>query len=315
MMRMRFALIALACVASSAVAQVQVITCGTGSPLADADRVSACVAVVANGEMIVIDSGPGSSRKMQSLNLPLANLRGLFLTHLHSDHIGDAGDVMTQSWIAGRSAPMALYGPKGVEQVAQGLLQIYAADMRYRIDHHGDAQLPRRAFGVVAHPAEPKANDRVVVFEADGWKVEAFLVDHAPAAPALGYRIEKSGRIIVVSGDTGKSANLVRHAAGADLLIHEVMAKDLVAIVVGMLKANGQARRAKMFGDVLTYHDSPEDAARAAAEAKVDTLVLTHMVPVPNAQNMARFTAGIAEMFPGKVVVARDGQRFDLAAK
>ena len=119
----------------------------------------------------------------------------------------------------------------------------------------------------------------------------------------------------MVSGDTGKSENLARHAAGADLLIHEVMAKDLVNGVVVLLKANGQTRRAKMFGDVLTYHASPEEAAWVAAQAKVDTLVLTHMVPVPNAQNIASFTAGIAPIFSGKVIVAKDGQRFDLPAK
>lgn len=300
---------------AAGLAQVQVITCGTGSPLPDADRVSSCVAIVANGEMMIFDAGPGSSRKLQTLNLPLAKLRGLFLSHLHSDHIGDAGDVMTQSWIAGRDAPMNLYGPKGVEKVEQGLLEMYAADMRYRVDHHGEAQLPTKAWGVVAHPAEPKPDARLVIYDAGGWKVEAFLVDHQPVTPALGYRVEKSGRVVVISGDTGKSENLARHAAGADLLIHEVMAKDLVSAVVVLLKANGQTRRAKMFGDVLTYHASPEDAAWVAAQAKVETLVLTHMVPMPTAQNIARFSAGIAPIFPGKVVVAKDGQRFDLPAK
>ncbi len=311
---MRLATLFLACL-TPLLAQVDVITCGTGSPLPDANRVSACVAIVSGGEMIVIDSGPGSARKVQAMNLPVVNLRGLFITHMHSDHIGDAGEFMTQSWIGGRTAPMALYGPKGVEKIANGLRQMYAYDMRYRVDHHGEAQLSEKTFGLVAHPLDPKGANRVVAYEANGWKVEAFLVDHTPIAPALGYRIEKAGRVIVVSGDTLRSSNLAKHAAGADILVHEVMAKDLVSGAVALLKAGGQQRRAKMFGDVLDYHASPVDVATVAAEAKVDTLVLTHMVPPPTAQNESRFTAGIAEIFKGTVVLAKDGQRFTLPAK
>ncbi|MEO8025261.1 MAG: MBL fold metallo-hydrolase [Bryobacteraceae bacterium] len=309
---MRLSVALLLCAAASA--QVQVITCGTGSPLPDAERASSCVAIVAKGELIVIDSGPGSARKLQAMQLPLANLRGLFITHLHSDHIGDAGELMTQSWIAGRPQPLALYGPAGIEDVASGLRQMYAADKTFRIAHHGEAQLPEKAWGVTAHPLTPGSSARALAYQDEGFKVEAFLVDHAPVAPALGYRIEVEGRVIVVSGDTAKSANLIRYAAGADLLIHEVTAKDLVQAAVRTLQAMGQQRRAKMFGDVLTYHASPIDAAEAAAEAKVGMLVLTHMVPVPNAQNEARFTAGIAEIFKGPVVVAKDGQRFQLSA-
>ncbi len=84
------------------------------------------------------------------------------------------------------------------------------------------------------------------MFERNGLKVTAFKVEHDPASPAYGYRFEYKGRVVVVSGDTAKSANLARHAAGADLLIHEVIAKNLLQFAAGNLEKAGNLRRAKM---------------------------------------------------------------------
>jgi ribonuclease Z len=61
-----------------------------------------------------------------------------------------------------------------------------------------------------------------VVYDKAGVKVTAFEVDHAPVTPAFGYRIDYAGRSVVLSGDTRVSENLIRHAQGVDLLVHEV---------------------------------------------------------------------------------------------
>ena len=97
-----------------------VVLCGTGSPLADQERAGACTAVIAGGELVLVDVGPGSWETLDLTNVPTGELSAVLLTHFHSDHIGDLGEAMTQSWIAGRDTPLDVYGPVGTKQVVDG---------------------------------------------------------------------------------------------------------------------------------------------------------------------------------------------------
>lgn len=295
--------------------QMHVVLCGTGSPLPDATRASACTAVIAGGQMVVIDVGPGSWRKLALANLPQQALRAVLLTHFHSDHIGELGEATTQSWIAGRKQPLPVYGPPGVERVVAGFAQAYAQDVDYRVAHHSEQHMPRAAAGAVAHTVKLK-DEMAVVFERDGLKVTAFSVVHDPVKPAYGYRLEYKGRVVVVSGDTAKSDNLAKHAAGADLLIHDVLAKNVLEMAAGNFEKQGDARRAKLARDITTYHANPLEVAEIAAKAKVETLIFTHLVPAPNNPLIEQaFTRGVSDVFKGQVVLGKDGLRFDLAPR
>ena len=294
--------------------QLHVVLCGTGSPLPDPNRASACVAVAGGGEFVLIDAGPGSWRQVALANLPGQSLSAILLTHFHSDHMGGLGEAITQSWIGGRAKPVAVYGPPGVEDVIAGFARAYALDVGYRVTHHSEQMMPRAAAGAVAHTVTLKSADAAtVVFERSGFTVTAFKVEHDPASPAYGYRVDYHGRSVVVSGDTSKSANLARHAAGADILIHDVLAKNLVSLGVANQTRAGNARGAKLAQDILAYHASPAEAAETAAAAKVETLVFTHMVPPPNTAPLEQaFMNGVAGIFTGKVVMGKDGMTFDL---
>lgn len=294
--------------------QLHVVLCGTGSPLPDATRAQACTAIIAGGEFVLVDTGSGSWRKVAVNNLPLQNLSAILLTHFHSDHIGDLGEALVQSWVAGRDHKLNVYGPPGVEQVVAGFEQAYALDTGYRVAHHGEEWMPRAAAGAVAQTVRLKSTDAAaLVFERNGLKVTAFKVDHGPVSPAYGYRFEYRGRVVVVSGDTAKSDNLARHAAGADILIHDVIAKNLLQMAASNFDQAGNKRRAKLARDIMTYHASPLEAAAIAASAKVETLVFTHMVPPPNSPQIEQaFTRGVSDIFKGKVVLGTDGMRFDV---
>lgn len=297
--------------------QLHVVICGTGSPLTDANRASACVAVVAGGEVILIDTGPGSWRQVALNKVPAQNVSAILLTHFHSDHIGDLGEAITQSWLAGRAKPLEVYGPPGVEKVVAGFAQAYSLDVDYRIAHHTEQILPRAASGAVSREVRLQTADAAAtVFERNGLRVIAFKVEHDPVKPAYGYRLDYRGRSAVISGDTTKSANLVRHATGADLLIHEVLAKDVLTFASNNLERAGDKRRATLTRDIIDYHTSPVEAAEVAAAAKVETLVFTHMVPPINPPVTEQmFLRGVADIFKGKVVIANDGLRFDLPAR
>ncbi len=296
---------------------LQVVLCGTGAPLADAERAAACTAVIAGGIFVLVDVGPGSWERTDLANLPIAGLSAVLLTHFHSDHIGDLGEAITQSWIAGRTRPLDVYGPPGVDRVVAGFREAYALDVDYRVVHHGEAWLPRAAGVAVAHtlalPPEG-STDAVEVFEAGGLRVTAFRVDHAPVSPAVGYRFDWRGRSVVVSGDTRKSASLLANARGADLLIHEALQPALTERAAAVARRLGLERLAKLASDIPSYHTSPREAAEVASAAGVKRLVLTHLVPGPaNALARRVFLAGAAEAFSGEITLGEDGMRFTLA--
>lgn len=293
---------------------LHVILCGTGSPIADPERAGPCTAVIAGDKLFLIDVGPGAWENVQRWQLPRSQLSGVLLTHFHSDHIGELGEVVVQSWIGGRTQPLDIYGPPGVAEVVQGFQQAYAFDSHYRVTHHGDAAMPRG--GAVALPhtiPEPPGDNDVLVLDDGGVKVTAFSVDHDPVKPAFGYRIDYNGRSVVISGDTVKSTAVAHHAGGADLLIHEALAKELISQISTRLGEIGAARLAKLTADVVDYHTSPVEAAETAKQAGVRMLVLTHLVPpLANAAVAGLFMRGVADAWDGEVILGEDGMHFDL---
>jgi ribonuclease Z len=177
--------------------------------------------------------------------------------------------------------------------------------------------MPREAASAVAHEfaLPPEGSSQAVsVLEQDGLRVTAFRVDHAPVAPAVGYRFDWRGRSVVISGDTRESASLVANARGADLLVHEALQPKLTGRAAGVARRLGLERMAKLAGDVSGYHTTPRQAAEVAREAGVKQLVLSHLVPAPNnALGRRLFLDGAGEGFPGEITLGEDGMRFALA--
>jgi ribonuclease Z len=294
---------------------LNVVLCGTGSPLADPERAGACTAVLAGGEFVLVDVGPGAWETVDLADLPTGALSAVLLTHFHSDHIGDLGETVTQSWIAGRSRPLEVYGPAGTARVVEGFVDAYAQDADYRTAHHDEQYMPRAAAGVVAKEIAlgEAADADAVVFDRNGLRVTMFRVQHDPVRPAVGYRFDYRGRAVVVSGDTAKSASVQRHAQGADLLIHEALQRDMMGRVAAVAERSGNARLGKMAHDTLSYHASPVEVAEIARDAGVVTLVFTHLVPAPRNFVLRRmFLAGVSDVFAGEVVLGTDGMRFSL---
>ena len=297
---------------------LNVVLCGTGSPLTDPDRAGACTAIVVDGRLYLVDVGPGSVEAALVANLPIAELGGIFLTHYHSDHIGDLGEALTQSWVAGRDAPLPVHGAEGVGEVVAGFNRAYAADVGYRVAHHGAEHLPPEAAPAVARetPLGAARDASAVVLEEQGLRVTMFAVEHPPIQPAVGYRFEWGGRSVVISGDTKYAENLVAHARGADLLIHEVLHPELIGRLEGVARRTGQTRLADLVEDTLDYHTSPLDTAKIAQAAGVPHLVFTHIVPPPlNVVVKRQFTAGLADVYEGTVTLGDDGDVFTFAAE
>ena len=289
--------------------ELSVLLCGTGTPLPDRSRAGPCALVAAGDRLYLIDAGFDSVRNMLLWRIPLKNIAGVLLTHFHSDHIPELGEIRLQTWVAGRRVHLPVYGPPGVEQVVAGFEQAYALDTKYRTEHHGADFLPPDAAAMTTKSvAIADGATTATVLDEDGLKITAIRVHHNPATPAYGYRFDYRGRSVVISGDTTPDEDLARASKGADVLVHEGLQPALVAALGDALKAAGKWRAAKIMHDIPGYHSSPVAAARIANEAGVKRLVFTHMLPpLPNSTAERLFLNGVSAIRPEGLELGHDG--------
>jgi len=288
---------------------LRVLVCGSVGPLPHPTRAGPCTAIFAGGRLYLVDAGLGGWDNLARWRVDGRRIAAVLLTHFHSDHIGELGEIDLQTWVAGRDAPLRVLGPPGVENVVAGFEEAYAHDARYRIAHHGADLLPEAAGRMRPTPVAPG-----VVLEENDLRITAFPVDHAPVEPAYGYRFDYRGRSVVVSGDGATSDTLTEAAKDADVLVRNVLAKHLVSLLEEVATESHRPRIAKIMSDIPSYHASPEEAARTANEAGVRLLVLSHLTPLPPPPLERAFTRGVDAVRPDGWAMGRDGLLVKLPA-
>lgn len=270
---------------------LRVTLCGTSSPIPAPGRAQACVAVETPEHLYIVDAGSGSATVAQLAGIPLVKLRAILLTHFHSDHISDIGDFNLNSWVAGRPAPLQIIGPEGVERVVEGLNITYELDRGYRVAHHG-AELLAPELGILEH----KLIDEGVIVEEDNLRITAFEVSHPPIEPAFGYRLDYGNRSVVISGDSLVTDKIIEMSKGADVVLHDAMASQLVQAAENMARNTGNIRVATILHDIQEYHATTSDLQNLMDEAEIGRLALYHLVPAPrNAMGIAAFNRGMPE--------------------
>ncbi|PJZ45156.1 MBL fold metallo-hydrolase [Leptospira brenneri] len=294
--------------------KITIILTGTGSPI-PSDRIQNSTAIFVNGQFLVFDCGDGVAFAMEKLHLPVTDINGIFITHFHSDHFADLGEVIDRSWLLGRKQTLNVYGPKGTSELVNGFLKSYGQEYFYRTKHHGEAVVPSQWKGAKPNEFLPNADgSSKIVYEKDGVIVRSFFVNHVPVEPAVGYRIEYKGKSIVISGDTADSEFLKKQSSGADYLISEVMSKSIVAKIGESYQSLGSPRFTKIMKDIQLYHIDAEELGRLAEAAKVNTLVLTHMIPVSRnfIQTKSLYKDPIRKSFQGNLIIGEDGKRIEI---
>jgi ribonuclease Z len=247
---------------------LRVYVCGSASPLG-MGQAQACIAVVTPEHFYLVDSGAGSTDNINRLRMPMSRLQGLLLTHFHSDHIAEIYEVNLASWVQGRPEPLTIYGPQGVDEVTNGVNAAYRQDRTYRTGHHGEELLPP-ALGVLQHET---INPGVILEDGD-LRISAYVAEHPPIEPAVGYRFDYRGRSVVISGD-------MKIVDGADLLLHDALSVPTVSALSKALGAAGQSRQSKIVADVMDYHASADSLIELGKKSNVDMVAFYHLVPVP----------------------------------
>ena len=251
--------------------------------------------ILVNDSAYVVDCGDGVARQLAMAGVALSTLRHVFVTHQHSDHNADYGNLIWLAWTAGLRTRVDTWGPPPLAHMTKLFFEMNAYDINTRMADEGRVPL-----APLVHVHELIGGG--LVMQDDNVKVTAALVNHPPVTPAFGYRFDARDRSIVISGDTGPSDNLITLARGADVLVHEALN---VAGVDRLVTKSPNARTLK--ASILSHHTTAEDAGRVAQAAGVKTLVLSHLVPADDPTITDQMWIDAARIhFRGTVIVGKD---------
>ncbi|HUL92173.1 MAG TPA: MBL fold metallo-hydrolase [Burkholderiales bacterium] len=277
---------------------LKVTLLGTGSPTPAMNRFGPSTLVEAGEQKFVFDAGRGALQRLWQLKVRWQDVEGVFLTHLHSDHLVGLPDLwLTGSFLSpGRKSALRVWGPAGTTQMMAYLERGFGYDIRIR---QSDDRLSPEGVAILAEDV-----NEGFVYDKGGVKITAFEVDHKPVKPAFGYRIDYAGRSVVLSGDTGVSESLIRHAQSVDLLVHEVVSPEAL-------------RRAGIppgrVAQILEGHTTPEQAGEVFSKVKPRLAVYSHIIP-PSATE-ANLIAPMRKAYSGPVELGEDLMVIEIGAK
>jgi ribonuclease BN (tRNA processing enzyme) len=277
-------------------AKTRLILLGTGGgPRPRRVSSAAAQVIVINGAAYVIDCGDGVARQLVMAGVPLSSLRSIFVTHHHSDHNADYGNLILLAWTTGLRTRVDTWGPPPLQRMTELFFEMNSYDIKTRIADEG-----RPALQPLVHVHELRKGG--LVMQDENVKVTAAVVHHPPVTPSFGYRFDAADRSIVISGDTTPTPSLIELARGADVLVQEALFTPALDRMVARVPNASALRKS-----ILSHHTTAEDAGRVAKEAGVRKLVLSHLVPPDDPEITEEMWIAAARVhFDGEIVVGRD---------
>ena len=289
------ALTAPAAFAQAAKPRTRIVFLGTkGGPRVGLGRSNPANLVVVNDTPFVIDCGMGVSRQLVAAGVPLETVRYIFISHHHSDHNLEYGNLVYNAWATGLSTPIHSFGPKGIEAMTKTFFELNRFDIETRIEDEGRPDLRKLLI------AKDITEDGVVLQTADV-KVTAFRTPHPPITDNFAYKFETTDGVVVFSSDTNYNPQLAEFAKRADVLVHEALYLPWVDRLVTRVKNGATLKK-----HLLESHTAAEDVGRIADAANVKVLVMSHLVPDDPDVTDDDWRSEAAKNFKGRIVVARD---------
>jgi ribonuclease Z len=260
---------------------------GTSGSMPTAKRAPTALLVRRGGERLLFDCAEGTQRQLLRSTVGLVELPEVFLTHYHADHYLGLPGMLKTFAVRGRTLPITIYGPPGLQDLFVSLRRIFGR-LTYRYDlvelrpgdvlERGDYRLSTFP---VAHGVSSLGYSLVEESRPGRFDVEAADALGVPSGPERGtlqggdpvtlpdgrtitpdsvLGPPRPGRTIVITGDTAPAREIVEIARGADLLVHEATFCE-----------EERDRAAE------TLHSTAAGAAEIARAAEVRMLALTHV--------------------------------------
>ena len=291
-------------------------TLGTrGGPLASPTRSQPANLLRAGSELYLVDAGDGASGQLAKAGVATGELTGVFISHLHFDHIAGLMGVLGLRLQTNAPRALKIWGPPGTADTVAGLVSSLRPGSTAGYGVPGEIAVDPGAMVQVVELRDGMS------IEEGGFRVTVRSNSHYSFPPgsdlaqrfeALSIRFELPGRTIVYSGDTGPSEAVVDLARDADLLVAEMMDVDHTLAMVRRNSPNLPPAAAQtMERHLRDHHLLPADVGRLAASAGVDSVVITHFVGrEPNDPGHLDYLAEIARHYAGPVVIASDLDSF-----
>ena len=278
--------------------RTRLILLGTsGGTPPNAFRSAAANVIIIDGIPYIIDCGNGVGRQLVKARISMTKLPYIFITHHHSDHTADYGNLLQLGAGAGRRGRVDVFGPPPLKKMTEQYFDMIRPEMETRIK---DGLRPYEQ-DIFVH----EIDDGGLVHQDERVKVTAAVVHHPPVIPSFAFRFDSADRSITFSGDTSYSENLIKLAQNTDVLVHEVLHMEFVEEYV---RKNPRGRNIELFLKHLREtHTSPEDAGKVATLSNAKMLVFSHIGPQTNTPIPDQaFIDAARKTFSGKIIVGQD---------
>ncbi|MEK3935614.1 MBL fold metallo-hydrolase [Sporosarcina sp. FSL W7-1349] len=274
---------------------MKVIMLGTGSPRLNKERISSAHLLLAGDLPILVDCAEGTTMQLVKSDIPPQDIKHVFFTHLHADHMLGYANFLISGWVEGRRE-LTVVGPVGTKKMHDLLIEMLEKDIEYRLS------LGRPETGI---------RDVKVIELAEAGQVNVDLPllvqceEMIHNVPTFAYRFDWEGQSVVFSGDTAPPTDaLSRLAKDANMLIHDSC--------LTLIQDDKAPNASGIWKNLQKEHCTPAQAAETAKWANVDQLVLTHFLPKMN-PDLAYKEA--AEVFSGEIIIPNDLDQLQVSSK
>lgn len=292
---------ALAQTAPAAQRGLKLVTVGTkAGPRVGGARANPCNLLLIDGTPFVIDCGYGAARGIVDSGVALPSVRYVFISHHHSDHNLDFGNIVNAAWSAGLNAEIKAFGPKGLKDMTSAYWELNKLDVATRIEDEGKPDVRKLLAATDI--------DEGVILETPAVKVTAMRTPHPPIAENFAFKFDTAYGTVVFSGDTAFNPKLAEFARGCDILVHEALFEPGIDRMVARVPFAATLKK-----HLMDSHTTTDDVGRIAAMAQPKLLVLSHIVPGDDVSiTDALWLEGVRRHYSGDAVVAKDRMAFVL---
>ena len=306
-----------ACQADEVGSGTTVTLLGTaGGPILRRSRSQPASLLTVNDVSYLVDAGDGAASQLTKAGVAIPQIRHIFLTHLHADHVAGLAPLLLFAWTSAAAHPMTIYGPPGTKQLLNAGLSYIETPVDIHRLQYPPVPVPKELFSA-EEPTLREGVDSSLIYQDESVSVYAVENTHYTTMPQVArvygidrsysYRFDTPDRSVVFSGDTGQSDALVALAKDADILVIEVIDLDRQIDVIRSMTDLPDEKLAVVIEHMEREHISPEQIGLLAEEASVGQVILTHIVPgLDGEQDTSRYSEGVRKHYSGPVHPAVD---------